>query len=112
MVELGWPIGTAGGDWSASALNMAVFRGDVAMTKFLLEHGASWEEKHGFGDDVRGTLAWASRNQPIAKAHGMGDWPGCAEVLLSHGMIPHADEWYSEEVVAAFREYFLKAKEG
>ena len=28
MVELGWPIAVTGGDWKASALNLAVYQGD------------------------------------------------------------------------------------
>lgn len=85
MVKLGWPIDAPGGDWQASALNQAVFRGDPHMAALLLAHGARWTAIHGYGDNCRGTLAWASCNRPVVRGAG-GDWLGCARLLVAHGM--------------------------
>ena len=84
MVQLGWPLDAHGGDWGATALNIAVFQGDASLARFLLEHGASWTETHGHDSNVCGTLSWACLNQPKPE----GDWPACARVLLEYGM-PH-----------------------
>ncbi|MDG3441432.1 ankyrin repeat domain-containing protein [Nitrospirillum amazonense] len=108
MVRLGWPLTVQAGDWNATALNHAVFRGDAALTRFLLDHGARWTERHGYGDDVSGTLSWATLNQP----EDSGDWVACAQALLAHGMpvakapadghggvlIDGQRKWFSEEV--------------
>ncbi len=82
MVALGWPVAAPGGDWQASALNLAVFRGDADLTEFLLAHGASWREQHSYGDDVIGTLSWTSINESVAD----GDWAACARALVAHGL--------------------------
>lgn len=100
MVELGWPIAAKGGDWDASALNLAVFCGDPELTAYLLSKGASWTERHGYGDDVRGTLRFASVNEPVAG----GDWLGCAKALTAAGM-PRPDRLkylYTPEIEAYF----------
>jgi hypothetical protein len=107
MVKLGWPIATRGGDWNASALNHAVFLGDAGLTRFLLEHGASCKEQRGYGDNACGTLSWASRNAPVEA----GDWLGCAEALVAHGM-PAAQpvrEASGSVIIDGHRKWFSEA---
>lgn len=74
-------------DWNVTALNLAVFRGNASLTRFLLAHVASWLERHGYNDDVRG--------EPVPG----GDWIGCAEALLEAGM-PRAEPPRPERTVA------------
>jgi hypothetical protein len=102
MVACGWPLEIRGGDIDATALNQAVFRGDAALTRFLLEQGADWRTLHGFGDNVYGTLSWASLNEPLEG----GDWVGCARALFSHGL-PRArpDPSGSDIVLIGDRRY-------
>lgn len=101
MVEAGWPVKVRGGDWNASALNLAVYRGDAQMAEFLLDHGADWQEKHGFGGNVMGTLGYASNNN--VEEFEQVDWLACAKALIAHGMpVPSNDYEFSDEVT----EYF------
>jgi ankyrin repeat protein len=102
MVELGWPIAVTGGGWRASALNHAIYRGDATLARFLLDHGAAWTERHGYGNNASGTLAWASRNRPT----GDGDWVGCAAILVEHGMPLDLPETFGDDVA----EYFERAR--
>jgi hypothetical protein len=96
MVELGWPIKVKAGDWQASAINQAVFAGNSKLARFLLEHGSSWTEEHGYGDNVNGTLSWASHNMSPEN-----DYVGCARALIDHGMpIENLDGDYGDAVEA------------
>lgn len=101
MVEAGWPVSVRGGDWSASALNHAVFRGDAPLARFLVAHGARHDEPHGYGDNVYGTLSFASNEQPVDD----GDWLGCAQALIEGGApLPGTDYHFADDVAAYFAE--------
>jgi len=95
MVSCGWPLEVRGGDIDGSALNQAVFRGDAALTHFLVAHGADWRTLHGFNDNVYGSLSWASLNRPVEG----GDWIGCARALLASGSPPARLDPDGEDIV-------------
>lgn len=88
MLSLGWPVSVPG-DWQASALNQAAFNGDAALVKLLLDHGASWDERNGYGGDVMGSLLYASVHLPQPGADYLGTlqllrgagapWPSASE---------------------------------
>ena len=119
MVRLGWRIEAHGGDWDGTALHLAIFRGDAALTRFLLEHGADWRARHGFDDNACGALSWGSINTPEAG----GDWAGCAQALLDHGLPPAMPDpqgseavvldgrltWFSDEVADCLLENARRA---
>ncbi|MDP3612703.1 MAG: ankyrin repeat domain-containing protein, partial [Rubrivivax sp.] len=83
MLELGWPVAVQG-DWDASALNQAAFRGDAAMVRLLLHHGARWHEPNGFGGDALGSCLHAGCNQPDPA----GDYAAVLSLLLADGAPP------------------------
>jgi len=80
MLSLGWPVAVKG-DWEASALNQAAFNGDAALVQLLLEHGASWQERNGFGGDAMGSLLHAAVHLPQAG----GDYLATLQALLAAG---------------------------
>ena len=99
MVELGWPIAVRSGDIDGSALNWAAFRGNAPLAAFLLAHGAHYDERHGYNDNVYGTLSFASRNH----IRDDGDWLGCAKALIGAGSpVPDGRYEFSEEVADYF----------
>ncbi len=109
MVEAGWPVKARGGDWNASALNLAVYLGSAEMTEFLLQHGADWQQKHGFGGNAMGTLAYASVNN--AEEFGQGDWLACAKALIAHGMPLPPDNYEFSDQVTEYFESLASAAE-
>ena len=102
MLALGWPreVKTA---WDATALNLAVYRGDAEMAELLLANGADWRTRHGYNDNVIGTLSWASQDETMEQP-APRDYAGCARALLAHGVpAPSEDEYgFSDEVNAIF----------
>jgi ankyrin repeat protein len=102
MLAAGWPREVKAG-WDATALNLAVFQGDAAMASLLLEQGADWRTRHGYGDNVVGTLSYASQADDIEDP-APRDYIACARALIDHGVPVSATGGYgfSEEVTAYF----------
>ena len=102
MVSCDWPLEIRGGDIDATALNHAIFRGDAALTHFLMAHGADWQTLHGYGDNACGSLSWASLNEPVQG----GDWAGCARALRTHGLpLARPDPGGADAVLIGERRY-------
>jgi hypothetical protein len=80
MLELGWPVAVKG-DWEASALNQAAFRGDAVMVAELIARGARFEEENGYGGDAVGSCLHAACNEPLPG----GDYAAVLGLLLDQG---------------------------
>ena len=103
MLAVGWPREVKAG-WHATALNHAVFQGDAAMTRLIMQAGADWRTQHGFGDNVLGTLSFASNAEDIADPAPL-DYVGCAEALVEGGVPVEAfDDYVFSSEVAAWLE--------
>ena len=106
----------------ASALNLAVFRGDAELTRFLLEHGASWTEQHGHGDNVCGTFLGPramirSRTELAGLRRGpCRPWLTGRRGRLQGGegvIVDGRRKWFTEEVtdfLLGARQHSLSAK--
>jgi ankyrin repeat protein len=100
MLDVGWPLEVKTA-WDATALNLAVYRGDARMTELLLKRGADWRTMHGFGGNVLGTLSHASQDDVEDPAPR--DYLGCARALVAYGVpVPRDDHTFSPELA----EYF------
>jgi hypothetical protein len=93
MLALGWPREVKAA-WHATALNLAIFPGDAAMTRLLLAHGADWRTPHGHGDMALGTLAFASQADDVGEP-APRDYAGCAAALVDHNVPATAFQAYS-----------------
>ncbi len=96
MLALGWPVSVPG-PWQASALNQAAFRGDAAMVALLLQHGARWHERNGYGGDALGSCLHAACNEPVPG----GDYAEVLRLLLADGApVPEDDELLPDALAA------------
>ena len=101
MLALGWPVDVPG-PWEASALNQAAFRGDAAMVALLLQHGARWSERNGYGGTALGSCLHAGCNEPVPG----GDYASVLRLLLADGApVPEDDGALSEEMRLVVAEF-------
>lgn len=109
MLDLGWPREVKDHEWSATALNKAVFQGDAAMVRLLLEKGVDWRTEHGFGSNALGTLSYASQAEDITSAVPQ-DYVGCARALVEHGVpLSTFDAFeFSQEVTGFLKDQALE----
>jgi ankyrin repeat protein len=96
MLSLGWPVSVPG-PWQASALNQAAFRGDAEMVALLLQHGARWHERNGYGGTALGSCLHAGNNEPVAG----GDYGTVLRLLVADGAPRPDDEELTDEMVDA-----------
>jgi hypothetical protein len=94
MIDLGFPMAVKG-DWDASALNQAAFRGDTRMVALLLARGARWDERNGFGGDAFGSAIWPYLHDRAPGA----DYLGVIRLLLESGGKPPDDETSDPELL-------------
>jgi hypothetical protein len=67
----------------------------------LIAHGARYDERHGYGDNVYGTLKYASLAEPTPE----GDWVACAKALIDGGApLPDARYEFADDVAEYFDE--------
>jgi len=96
MLSLGWPVAVPG-PWQASALNQAAFRGDAAMVALLLQHGARWTERNGYGGTALGSCLHAGCHEPVPG----GDYAAVLALLLADGAPAPADDGQLSDAMAA-----------
>jgi ankyrin repeat protein len=81
MLELGFPLGTRGGDEGATALHAAAYAGKVDVVRLLVDRGADLEARDESWNST--PLEWAAVGS--GERRPGGDWVETARVLLDAG---------------------------
>ncbi len=102
MLELGFPLdGTS--QHGATALHWAVYHGNAAMVKLLLQHHPALEVKDA---DFSGTPAgWAVHGSHSSWCRQSGDYAAVVELLIEAGAEVRADPRASAEVMAMLQKH-------